>query len=185
MKQFWILLILTFAASFAHADTINLLTGSSYTYSYTYTFPTGSYYNQYYGTGLGLLEGYVNYNSGAWSVAEAFSGTTVGNVTHFASGTMVNWNSYQYTQVYLSNPTFNARTSIFTATYVSGGKTWHLRETFGPQSPYYVNPGVYSYTVGGLTSAQITTVPEPGSLWLMGTGLVSLAGLARRKFLSI
>ncbi len=34
---------------------------------------------------------------------------------------------------------------------------------------------------GGITSGQITLVPEPGTLVLAGTGLVSLAGVLRRR----
>jgi len=54
-------------------------------------------------------------------------------------------------------------------------------------------PSPYSLTLEDIISANssgvsldgnITTVPEPASLMMMGTGLIGLAGFARRKFLS-
>jgi PEP-CTERM motif len=176
MKKIVLALFLMFAATFMHADTINLLGGSNSSYAYSYSFPVGSPY-AYLGTGLGLLE------TGTWSTGasetwlDAIYGTTKGNITSFAysyfdSSLLGNFN--------LSNAKFNSKTDSFTGSFVSAGKTWHLTEVYGP-AYYNYNAGYYSYTYGNLKSAQMTTVPEPNTLLLLGTGVVSLAGAVRKR----
>ena len=182
MKRFLAVLILIFAASFAHADTINLMTNSNYTVSDIYTFPAGSAYNWDYGTGVGLIVGEVyNYTFSSYMEWEAYTGTTVGNVTRFSSAYLY---SSSFGDIGAFKATWNAKTDVFSMFFLSGGKKWHLTATSGPSTNSYNNLPYYIYTQGGLTQAQITTVPEPGSLWLMGTGLLSLGGFARRRFLS-
>jgi hypothetical protein len=182
VKKF--LMILTFAfmsfVPFAKCDTINLLGGPSYSYAYVYTFPASSNYASTYGTGIGLIEtDAYNVTTGAWADLEAVYGTTVGNVTHFA-----------YTNVYGSswgnvaafNSTFNAKTDVFSTFFMAGGKKWHLTETLGAPTYSWYNDGsgyTYGSSYGNLTKAQATTVPEPGTLCLLGTGLISI-GLARK-----
>jgi hypothetical protein len=182
MKRFLAVLILIFAASFAHADTINLMTNSNYTVSDIYTFPAGSAYNWDYGTGVGLIIGEVYGNTfSSYMEWEGYSGTTVGHVTHFSyaylySSTFGNLDAF--------NATWNAKTDVFSMFFLEGGKKWHLTATSGPSGSYINNLPYYTDTSSSLTQAQIATVPEPGSLWLMGTGLLSLGGFARRRFLS-
>jgi hypothetical protein len=182
MKRFLAALIVVFAASFAHADTINLLTNSYYSYSEVYTFPTNSPYISTFGTGVGMVIGEV-YGNNYTNVLEwqAYGGTTVGNVTHFSSAYLY---STTFGSVSAFNATWNAKTDTFSEYYLSGGKTWHLTATSGQTNGTYGIDGYYTYTYGNLTSAKATTVPEPGSLALFGTGLLSLAGFARRRFLS-
>ena len=176
MKKFLAILVLTFA-SFAHGDTINLLAGGYSQYADVFTFPVNGPYNYYYGTGVGIVEGgtYSYTNGNGFTEWEGFTGTTVGHMTRFA-------NSVIYSSVFgnLSgyNATWNAKTDFFSMYFLSGGKKWHLTATYGAPNGSY-DAGPYSYTYGSLTKAQITTVPEPGTLCLLGTGLLSIV-LARK-----
>ena len=182
-----VLSFLIFAASFAHADTINLLACSNCVFADSwadvYTFPPNSYYTPSYGSSMidagGETYGGVSgYN---WWQSEAWGGTTKGSITKFSYASL--YSSQLNADISLFNSVFNSRTDTFKASFVFGGKMWHLTEVFGaPQSAF--SNVLYSYTYSNITSAQITTVPEPGSLWLMGTGLLSLGGFARRRFLS-
>jgi hypothetical protein len=182
MKRFLAVLILIFAASFAHGNTINLLTNSYGTISDIYTFPATSMYASTYGTGVGLVVGEVyNYSFSTYLEWEAYGGTTVGHVTRFSNAYLF---SSSFGNIGAFNATWNAKTDVFSMFFLSGGKKWHLTATSGPIANSYNEAPYYLFTEGGLTKAQITTVPEPGTLGLMGTGLLWVAGFARRRFLS-
>jgi hypothetical protein len=184
MKRF--LLSLTLLASFsslAHADTVNLST-QPWSYSGVYSFPAGSNYAPYYGKGLVYGE---TYNSNGWNVFEAWGGTTVGNITHF---TNIYASIPDFSGTF-SNATFNSHTDVLFALFVGSefvnGKwspfSGHITETLNLNGGRYTNgaPWSYTYQGGTVTSASISSVPEPGSLMLMGTGLVGIAGAIRRK----
>jgi hypothetical protein len=189
MKRFLIGLTLLACSlsSMAHADTVNLFTGP-WSYSETYTFPSGSGYAPYYGTGVGIV--YTeNYGTNGWNEFEAWGGTTVGNITHFAS----TWAYIPDFSGTFSNATFNSQTDVLSALFSGqefNGKTWvpfngHLTETLALNGYTYTNGAPWSYTFqeGTVTSAYISSVPEPTSLMLIGTGLVGIAGTVRRKMM--
>jgi hypothetical protein len=157
MKRILALLILTIAASFAHADTINL---NGDMYYFTSTFGTNPMVLSTYTSGTGVY---------------ATNGTTVGNITTFATA--------YFTQGFglptISNLTFNANTNVLSGSFVWNGNTWYLTETFGPyQSGSCCGE---SYTYGNITSGKVTTVSEPGTLALLGTGLLGIVGTIRGK----
>jgi len=53
--------------------------------------------------------------------------------------------------------------------------------SFGGTRTGNVLEGVATGILGGFSGSLPTVVPEPGTLSLLGTGLIGLAGLARRK----
>jgi hypothetical protein len=155
------------------------------------TFPAGSNYNQYYGTGIGLVYAVTwGLDGSSPNVFEAYSGTTVGNITYFSS-TYSSINNF--TGVF-SNATWNSKTDVLTATFKGleylPGTGWvpfsgHLVDTLAFTGATYFN-NYNGWTLTGqyttATSARLTTVPEPGSLLLISTGLLSMGGIVRRKF---
>lgn len=186
MKRFLICLaLLASFSSLAHANTVNLDT-YSYSWSGVYTFPSTSAYVPYYGSSLIEAE---SYGQTGWNYVEAWGGSTIGNITHFA-------NAYLYIPDFsgtFSNATFNSKTDVLSGLFVGSeyinGK-WsafygHITETLELNGGTYTNGDPWSYTgqYGSVTSASISSVPEPNSLMFMGTGLVGIAGAIRRKLL--
>jgi hypothetical protein len=179
------LLACSFSA-LAHADTVNL-SSLPWSYSGAYSFPAGSNYAPYYGTGIGLVYA-ETYNSNGWNYFEAWGGTTVGNITHFAN----TWASIPDFSGTFSNATFNSHTDVLSALFSGqefNGTAWvpfsgHLTETLnlnGYTGSYSYGGWNYTYTGGSVTSASISSVPEPSSLMFLGTGLVGIAGVVKRK----
>jgi hypothetical protein len=170
-----------------HADSVNLSTqpGSSVG---VYTFPSTSNYAPFFGTGIGIITT-DTFNENGQNSFQAWTGTTVGNVTHFAN-TYLDIPNFDGT---FSNAAFNSATDVLTAAFSGSefnGTTWvpfhgQLTETFdfngGSVFSYNYDGYAYDFESGTVTSATISTVPEPGSLVMFGTGLLSMAGVIRRK----
>ena len=75
-----------------------------------------------------------------------------------------------------SNPT----NTLFTGTFTSGTVTVVNGFT---NVNYFVGglAGGFQITTGGVVSGDTIVTPEPGTLGLLGTGLIGLAGIVRRK----
>ncbi len=74
----------------------------------------------------------------------------------------------------------NTNNTLFAGTFTSG--TVMVVNGFTNVS-YFVGglAGGFQITTGGVVSGDTIVTPEPGTLGLLGTGLVGLAGIVRRK----
>jgi len=116
-----------------------------------------------------LVTGLFDFDAGTVTMESMFFGSPVlyngtlldpdGDGVYVADTTTV-WNTTSGTWYSLWNITNNGDG---TASVVDGPRF------FGPEVPYIIE--------GTLTS----TVPLPGALWLFGSGLMGLVGLARRR----
>ncbi len=55
---------------------------------------------------------------------------------------------------------------------------WYMHMEFGWQRNYDKNNGMYAWAV---QSGDVSAVPVPAAVWLFGSGLLGLIGVARRK----
>jgi hypothetical protein len=110
-------------------------------------------------------------------------GATLGNLgtVTVKTGVLVGSNgSFTFTGGSISIVENGITTPLFTGTFTSG--TVMVVNGFVNVN-YFVGglAGGFQITKGGVVSGDTIVTPEPGTLGLLGTGLVGLAGIVRRK----
>jgi len=170
MRRFLTLVALSsmaFVPAIAHAD----LTGDSVTT--TYLFPTQSTVYGTYGTvtipGVTTSFGELSYTFTGTSVTVTLICTTC---TQFDPGTF-------------NGPEFTYSVPITSMTEVAGATQAVAGYSFSGDNVFinFVNePTALGDSVTFDIDSSVSTTPEPSSLILLGTGVLGMAGMVRRRF---
>jgi hypothetical protein len=191
-------LLLVIAVPFAAADTINLtsnnlgISGSIGTVTLTQqaggvmvTLQANS------GFSFKLQGGDILFNTNASLTASSISQVMINGVAYggnfgFGGPATRAGSTFAYN---FSNLNPHGMTSAGTISFFISGVTVKQLELANKDGSMWgvhfcVGGGAKCGTNTGFATGNLTTVPEPGTLSLLGTGIVGLAGIFRRRFLS-
>lgn len=133
------------------------------------------------------------FNTGSSNLTLSLNGFST---TNFGAGSAtllskVNGGSGKFTYGLVKFSTPNGYTSVTGLSFTISGMTTAdlLANNKGNVvSVHYCSPGAQTLKcpspTGFASSTPMPSVPEPGTLSLLGTGLIGLAGIVRRKFMS-
>ncbi|MGC2058173.1 MAG: PEP-CTERM sorting domain-containing protein [Candidatus Sulfotelmatobacter sp.] len=196
MKRFLIILGVVLSAMPALANSI----GFNGTGSYAQTVAEPGVESYIYGYNYqSTPTGYSNMEFEVWNCCGGSS-----SMTNFASGVLMDQVVKGGNSIYLYgdlfNSTFNTKTDVLTAMFsgweesdqkgqwtsadFTGIFTEHVNTNFvsyNQNGLTEINGNLGNGTLTGLPGGSYSPLPEPGSLALMGTGLVCMGGFVRRK----
>jgi hypothetical protein len=145
--------------------------------------------------GIGTND-YTNYGTvlggTASVVGTATTSLTISSVLNGINGTLGNLGTVTLTTGAISGGTFSGGTLLIvnssSVTLFSGTLTGGTVSVIGGNTFVSYNlggiVGGFQLTNGNIVSGDTIVTPEPGTLGLLGTGLVGLAGIVRRKLRS-
>ena len=161
--------------------------GLSFGDEVTYRFLIDTERSGFIDLGSGSLQYVEDEMSDDWSY-ERFYAELVG-ISYTVTETYYNWGFNNYYAENIDDPAYSSllgrvvvgpdKLYLDTSSYV---ENWQLADTFGsahwwhdPESDEFIS--LYAQ----LSLTEITAVPLPSAVWLFGSGLLGLAGLAIRK----
>lgn len=138
--------------------------------------------------------GYLNFSTGAFSGTSLFSSGTFSSTG--SKFVMVGQGNYGEPKGTIFSGSFIGPIDWTVMSHVQGkpwtfelkgqieGMLWNGRTVTGnTQQTIYSSTSQFSQGIGHIRVGTTSTVPEPGTLGLLGTGLVGIAGIFRRKLM--